>query len=132
MRLLVCGDRNWEDRAYLFAALDAVHNAYGVELVIEGEARGADLMARAWAQGRHIHYQARPALWELHGKAAGPIRNREMLADGKPDAVIAFHHNLLNSKGTRDMVDVARRAGVPVRVLPSEQDWLDSLAGYPE
>lgn len=131
MRLLVCGDRNWTDREYLYESLDAVHSSYGVEVVIEGEARGADILGRFWAKDRGIPVQPYPADWDQYKKAAGPIRNREMLNDGKPDAVIAFHPDILNSKGTRDMVNVARKAGVPVRVLPSEQDWLDSLAGYP-
>lgn len=44
-------------------------------------------------------------------RAAGPIRDQEMLDKGKPDLVVAF----LGNRGTADMVRRAREAGVPVR-----------------
>lgn len=54
------------------------------------------------------------------GKAAGPIRNQHMLDGYHPDMVVFFHHDLSSSKGTKDMVERARKAGVPV---------LDALKG---
>jgi hypothetical protein len=57
--------------------------------------------------------QAYPADWEVHGNAAGPIRNRLML-DRNPDRVLAFHKN--QSRGTQDTIDEARRRGIPVTV----------------
>jgi len=48
--------------------------------------------------------------WHLHGKAAGPKRNQRMLDHGRPKRVIAFP----GGKGTADMVDRARVAGVDV------------------
>ncbi len=50
------------------------------------------------------------AKWETYGKAAGPIRNREMLLN-LPALVVAFP----GGKGTADMVRQAERAGIPVR-----------------
>jgi hypothetical protein len=52
------------------------------------------------------------ANWEKHGLAAGPIRNRQMLTEGKPDLVIAFHENIEKSKGTKNMLELAKQAGV--------------------
>lgn len=49
--------------------------------------------------------------WDKHGKAAGPIRNQQMLDEGKPDLVLAF----AGGKGTDDMCRRARAAGVEVR-----------------
>jgi hypothetical protein len=57
-----------------------------------------------------------PADWEQYGRAAGPIRNQQML-EAKPDRVFAFHEDLEHSKGTGDMVRRARKAGVPVEVI---------------
>lgn len=48
--------------------------------------------------------------WEQCGRQAGPLRNARMLAEGRPDAVIAFP----GGKGTADMVRKARAAGLPV------------------
>lgn len=139
MRLLVCGDRNWEDRAYIFEVLGKIDAIFPVECLIEGEARGADVMARAWAQEKGRPYRMYPARWDLYRpppgsgrkNPAGPIRNREMLSDGRPDMVVAFHGDLSQSRGTLDMVRVARAAGVPVKVFNGRDDdgevWLDQL-----
>lgn len=53
--------------------------------------------------------------WEKHGKAAGPIRNRDMLKSGA-DLVIAFRMDG-ESRGTDDMIAIAVAAGVPVVVI---------------
>lgn len=47
--------------------------------------------------------------------AAGGIRNKQMLNEGKPDLVIAFPTE--NSKGTWDMVRRAKRAGIETVVV---------------
>lgn len=55
-----------------------------------------------------------PALWDKHGRAAGPIRNTQMLDEGRPDLVLAFHRDLSESKGTRNMVEQSVKANLPV------------------
>jgi hypothetical protein len=90
--------------------------------VMEGGAKGADAAARAWAcrpfsPGVLIEHFPFPADWDKYGKAAGPIRNQQMLDEGHPDMVIAFHDDLTNSKGTKDMVKRAKKAGVPVYLV---------------
>ena len=45
-----------------------------------------------------------PAEWDKYGKAAGVLRNQQMLDEGYPDLVVYFHKDLENSKGTKDMV----------------------------
>jgi hypothetical protein len=111
MRVLVTGARDWTDRASVWRWLDACAE---VTAVIEGEARGADTFAREWGHARGVKVLAFPAQWKLYGKGAGPVRNAQMLAEGKPDVVVFFHDDLSTSKGTLDMVTRARRAGVPV------------------
>lgn len=58
-----------------------------------------------------------PADWKKYGRAAGPIRNTEMLVKGKPDLVIAFHYNLDRSKGTKDMIQQSLNHGVDVIII---------------
>jgi SLOG family YspA-like protein len=115
MRLLVCGSRDWTDINRLWATLDPLIPA--IDVVIEGGARGADLMAAAWANHRGIAVERYPADWKAYGKAAGYKRNEQMLAEGRPDLVIAFP--LGESRGTWMMVRLARGAGVPVLVVPA-------------
>jgi hypothetical protein len=110
MKLLVCGGRDYTDRAALFAALDYLHARRVIELIIHGAARGADKLAAEWAGARGIQSRAFPALWHAHGKAAGCIRNQHMLDCGKPDGVVAFPGGC----GTADMINRSQTAGVPV------------------
>jgi len=117
MRLLVCGDRKWERREYLFGVLDGIHASQEVSAVIEGEAHGADRLAAEWGRGRDILVLPFPADWAQHGRAAGIIRNNAMLKWGHPELVVAFHPDITHSKGTGDMVARARKAGVDVWIF---------------
>jgi len=112
--ILVTGGRNYSDRGTVYAVLDRAHAKHGIALLIEGGATGADTLARDWATDRGVPVRTFPADWKTHGKAAGPIRNRQMLTDGKPDWVIAFP----GGRGTANMVQQAREAGVRVFVVP--------------
>jgi YspA, cpYpsA-related SLOG family len=118
MRVLVCGDRNWVDPAPIRRELRKLKRASRKEplVVIEGAARGADNIAGAIALSMGCEVEAYPAKWEEYGRAAGPIRNKEMLVKGKPDLVIAFHPNIEESKGTANMVSQAQKAGIPTEV----------------
>lgn len=118
MRLLVCGDRHWEDVATMRRALEALLPF----TVIEGEAPGADRMARVEAERLGITVRRYPAYWQRYGRAAGPIRNEQMLTEGRPTHVLAFHHNLAESRGTADMVRRARAAGIPVCIIRGPED----------
>lgn len=117
MRVLVCGDRNWTNYSIIRSVLESLPTS---TLIIEGEAKGADSIARDIAKMLGMTVIQFPADWTKYGKAAGPIRNRQMLKEGKPDRVIAFHSNISKSKGTADMVRVARQAGIPVEIVTGE------------
>lgn len=112
-RVLVCGGRDFNRPEVVHSALDAVHGMCAhLEMdmiVIHGDCpRGADAAvkssrARFWTS-------AFPADWNRYGKAAGPIRNQQMLDVGKPDMVLAFP----GGRGTADMVRRAKDAGIRV------------------
>lgn len=168
-RILVCGDREWWDRNYIFDRLDEFHELYGISTIIEGCARGADRVAGwpcplpdalwdrpdtyftrkrnhrhrdgevhaeeagecrkpviyaplGWARERGIPVEHYPADWDQFQKRAGYIRNQQMLDEGKPHLVVAFHSNLQDSKGTRNMVEIARKAGVDTHVFPNSHE----------
>lgn len=148
-RMLVCGDRKWlkhylpdgkfdVDRATAirwgsYRILDQVAKENGVRVLIEGCAPGADELSEDWAHDprtlgpalvvEHLHF---PAHWDKYGRSAGPRRNIEMLDTGRPDFVVALHDNLAESKGTRHMVSIADKAGVPVLGF----FWDDALRAY--
>lgn len=114
MRIIVCGGRNYTDRARVNRILDRVHAERGITAIIQGTAAGADMLAAEWGwDHRPVLVCSYPADWEKHGKKAGAIRNQEMIDEGKPDAVIAFP----GGAGTADMITRSRAAGLPVWVI---------------
>lgn len=117
IRILVCGDRDWMDEEGIWRVLDKYLEQYEPDqlLIIQGDARGADMIAKEWAERNQIDHMSFPARWRVWGRRAGPIRNRRMLMEGEPDIVHAFHDNFANSTGTKHMVEIARRAGVEVK-----------------
>jgi hypothetical protein len=111
VRVLVCGGRDFTDELGLCRALDELSRKWGGYVkVIHGGARGADRMAGAWALSRGHGEIVFHADWDRHDNAAGPIRNQQMLDEGKPDLVIAF----AGGKGTQDMIRRSRKAGLLV------------------
>ena len=116
-RILVCGGRGYDNQDRVNKILDKVVEAINGEKgtksvrIIHGAATGADSLAARWAAGRGIDSTAYPADWGAYGKRAGYIRNKQMLEEGKPHAVIAFPGGV----GTRMMVGLAKRYGIPVK-----------------
>jgi YspA, cpYpsA-related SLOG family len=113
MRVLVCGGRGFYDWRLLEQTLYELNKEDEINDLIHGGANGADSLAHQWGLYNGVSIHAFPADWEKYGKAAGPIRNKQMLDEGKPDLVVAFIGP--GSKGTRNMVDQAKKAGVPVK-----------------
>ena len=113
-RVLICGDRNWDD----YEAIDNFVKKLPVgSVVIQGMCRGADMMARQSALKYGFEVEDYPADWFKLGNAAGPIRNKQMLDEGKPDVVFAFHKNFSQSKGTRNMIEQANKQNIPFHIL---------------
>ena len=120
MKILVTGDRNWTDRQFIYDVLykygENMPDMYptGYIRIVHGAARGVDSLAGEIARSLGYTEVAYPAQWNKHGKAAGPIRNQQMLDEEQPDLVIAFHDDLENSKGTKHMVAIAKLAGIKI------------------
>lgn len=121
MRILVCGGRAFADYNKLVKAILSVlpsvdDNDVATWLlpsdtvIIHGCAQGADLMADRWAISNGVRIEEFPADWVKHGRAAGPIRNQQMIDEGKPDIVIAAP----GGAGTADMVRRAKAVGIKV------------------
>lgn len=83
--------------------------------VIFGDCTGVDTSAKEVCEEYKISYQVYFADWTQYGKAAGPIRNKQMI-DSKPDLVLAFHTNLTKSKGTKSTIKLAKQAKIPVEI----------------
>lgn len=110
MRVLVCGGRDYRNYETVYEWIRDQVDFGGCVTVIHGGCSGADNVADYVAGELGLDIEVYPADWKRHGKAAGPIRNQQMLDDGKPDIVLAFP----GGRGTADMVRRAKAAGVRV------------------
>lgn len=82
--------------------------------IISGGATGADSVAIDWAIVNWCTFDEYKADWDRYGYKAGPIRNAQMLREGRPSIVMAFP----GGGGTADMVAQARMANVKVIAVP--------------
>jgi hypothetical protein len=112
MRVLVCGGRPYTDRGELFAELDRLHDEYVFTTIIVGGVGGVEALALEWAQAHGIVTQAFRSEWGTFGRA-GPLRNARMLAESRPDIVVAFP----GGRDTANMLKQAKAAGVWVVTL---------------
>jgi hypothetical protein len=124
--VLVCGGREFSDRDALEVTLDRLHRERGFSLIIAGGARGADTMAEEWAKARGIACDVYHADWAGRGRRAGPIRNEQMLREGKPDLVVAVP----GGRGTAHMCRIAREAGVEVVEVSTPLPLSNAGAGH--
>jgi len=114
MKVLVTGDRNWNRMDIIERELRKLSKD---TIIIHGAARGVDTIAGFVAERLGMKVIPFPAKWHIYGRAAGPIRNQQMIDQGKPDIVLAFHDFLEKSKGTKDMINRARNVGIKVILI---------------
>jgi len=109
MRILVCGSRSWNDPGPIARELEKAVHVPGVEAaqvtVIHGAARGADSIAGNVAHEFGYQVIACPADWNRFGRAAGPIRNQQMLKDHQPELVLFDEPNSGLDPLTSDTID---------------------------
>lgn len=115
MRVIVCGSRRWTDRKAIADRLAdlVLEHAPDYPVIVHGAARGADRIAEDEAGKAGLVTEPHPADWDRHGKRAGVIRNEEMAALGA-NLCIAFWDG--QSTGTADMLERARKHGIPTEV----------------
>lgn len=111
LKVLVCGSRHFND----YSLLKSVLSRFNITAIIHGAAKGADTLSGRYGEEQGIPVQVFPAMWKEHGSRAGPIRNYQMLKEGNPDQVVAYLAP--NSRGTKHMIDIAIKAGIPVEII---------------
>lgn len=114
MRVLIYGGRDFvqtQDSLDFLIDWWRLHILAGTpwDVVISGKARGGDAAGEDFAERMRIAVEEYPADWKTHGKAAGFIRNQQMLDSGI-DLAIQFP----GGNGTRDMRRRLDKAGVRV------------------
>ena len=123
MKILICGARDFDDKIIidnfiLSLSKDAV--------IIEGEAKGADSLARDCAIQHGLEVEKYPVTgYDKYGRAAPILRNTRMLEEGKPDIIIGYSASIKSSRGTKNMLTQGIKAGVPCYLNVSDMFNID-------
>lgn len=121
MRIIVAGSRDFNNYGLLKLTLKEYIESLGIVdlsqvIIVSGAAKGADTLGEHFAYDYGIDIRRFPAKWDEFGKSAGIIRNCEMAkyAAEKYGVLFAFWDG--KSKGTKNMIDLAKRYGLEVHV----------------
>ena len=110
-RIGITGSRNFSDLKKMREFITSLPAGISISV---GDCRGADKAASSLALSLGISIIIYSADWQRYGKAAGPIRNKQIIDSGI-EALYAFPDvDLDRSIGTRDCVRQAKKAGIPV------------------
>lgn len=115
-KVIIAGSRSFADYEKLKSICDSIlPNQYSEPRIsiLSGTSSGSDSLGERYANERGYTLNIYPANWEQYGKAAGPIRNRQMVEDA--DAAIIFWDG--QSKGTKNLIEQANKRGLKVRTI---------------
>ena len=114
-RVVIAGCRDYENyeqaKEFIDICLSNVRKENEI-IIVSGGARGADAIGERYAKENGFAVEKYPADWEKYGKSAGPIRNKQMAEIS--DYVICFWNE--KSKGTKSMIDYAKKLNKPVKI----------------
>jgi hypothetical protein len=130
-RLLITGSRThqwtpYDSHALLIAVQEIVEKTQKRPTLVHGGATGADTEAALHGQRLfNLQAEVHRADWKKYGRAAGPIRNKQMVKLGA-DLCLAFpdHPKGEGSRGTWNCIGLAQQAGIPVLVVWNQRLWV--------
>jgi len=101
MRIIIAGSRTWTDYGEILSVMEhEVIPIVDVSEIVSGTAMGADRLGETWADQHNVPIKQFPALWWVHGRGAGFIRNEEMAEYA--DGLVLFWDG--KSKGSANML----------------------------
>ncbi len=103
MKYIIAGSRDINDYDMFCRIMSQLALHEKATEVVCGMAPGVDLMGKRWAEFWRIPVKEFPADWNTYGKAAGPMRNKQMV--DYADALVAIMHK--DSKGTQNCINQA-------------------------
>ena len=115
MKVIIAGSRKIEDQLTVATAI--IESGFSITEIVSGGAKGVDSLAEQWAVNNDVQILVFKPEWGKYGRGAGPVRNAEM-AD-YADALIAIWDG--KSKGTKDMINKAEKAGLKLFVFRKEE-----------
>ena len=110
IKIAVGGCRDYNDFDFICKSLDEYLSNYESDdtiIILSGHCSGVDSAAEQYASLKGFETIIFPAEWKKYGRAAGPVRNKQMVESS--DIVIAFWDE--KSKGTKSLINLAKKAG---------------------
>ncbi len=116
-KLLVCGSRGITDTNWVKSQIDSYWYwnlaCYDDLIMIEGAARGVDLIAKEYAEENGWKIEEHAALWGKFGKSAGPIRN-EIMVKAADEVLILWDGS---SRGTLNDIHLCEKYNKPFKII---------------
>lgn len=112
MKLIIAGSRDIQTDYENIVEILEQYAPETVTEVVSGCARGMDTFGEYWAKDNDYPITRMPADWKQFGKAAGPIRNKQMAKYA--DMAIVVHNG---TNGSINMVEQMRKLGKPVKEI---------------
>ena len=112
-RVIVAGGREFNNYELLKSSCDRILIRQTNIEIVSGKALGADKLGEDYAKEKGYKIKEFPADWIKYKKGAGPIRNKQMAEYA--DELIAFWDGL--SKGTKNMIELAKKHGLKIKVI---------------
>lgn len=123
LRIIIAGSRDFNNYELLKKSAIEIINKKTIlpdlTRIVSGGARGADTLGERFANEMGLEISRFIPDWDGLGKRAGYVRNAEMAKfateDNNDGMLIAFWDG--QSKGTKHMIDLAKRYGLEVHVV---------------
>jgi len=113
IKVIIAGGRNFDDYRKLCQVCDEFLKDQNIVEIVSGAYKGADILGEKYAAERNHPIKQFPADWRRYRKSAGLKRNIEMASYA--DILIAFWDG--ESKGTKNMIELATQAGLKVEIF---------------
>jgi hypothetical protein len=130
-RVILTSSRDWDDPLAIWKGLRLCHaraeSAGKTLVVVHGNSGQGDMIGKLYGQLMGgCEEEGHDPDWDTHGRAGGPIRNKEMVASGADECLAAIgpchdrrctRHIPHGSHGASGCADLAEEAGIPTRRL---------------
>ncbi len=137
VKIIVTGGKTFENRKLIYKTLDSVLAAFPGFTLLNGKGKGCETHAGEWADLKDVKTIDMPIDWKnVHVEGAdvregpygqfnaqaGMMRNRKMIPEGTH--LVAFWDGTDTDLSTKIMVDMAKKAGLKVKVILLSGDEL--------
>lgn len=124
VRIIIAGTRSFDNYALLRKTMCSLFGQVPpsqMEIVSGHCPTGADSLGELFARRNNIRLTLFPADWAKYGKAAGPIRNRQMAEYAASDGYCVIFWDG-KSRGSRNMAAEAKNAGLKTKIVMYKED----------